>query len=132
VIFDVFSSPSVNNLNPTAANTTNTDPMDVNTDLEGSGLTTAISGEILTDPFNEAPTIQALINAKDDAAYNALVASIPSRNKYRAPDGIEYVKMDPYRSKKSKKTAWYWHPALAEELIRTTKGMPRFKRRYIH
>ena len=102
--------------------------MDVDTTSENSALTTVISGETPTDLFNEAPTLRALNDAKDDAAYEVLVASIPSRNKCQY-GRINYVKVEPYRTKKSKKTAWYWNPALAEELIRTSKGMPSSKKR---
>ena len=93
--------------------------MEVDTTSENSALTTVISGETPTDLFNDA---------KDDAAYEVLVASIPSRNKCQC-GRINYVKVEPYRTKKSKKTAWYWNPALAEELIRTSKGMPSSKKR---
>ena len=97
-------------------------------DISGDDLTTIADSDITpTAPsFGahqelEESTIQALYDAATDAAYDLAVARIPSDNRIKVK-GINYVKYDPYRSKRSKRSAWYWAPSQSLELIRTTKG----------
>jgi hypothetical protein len=83
------------------------------------------SGETPTLPADEAPTIKALLNAANDSEYDLCIAQIPRDHKLRI-NGVTYVKYDPYRPRKSKRSAWYWNPLQGEELIRTKKGMMLF------
>ena len=86
-----------------------------------SELTTLHSGETTTLPGDEAPTIQALFNAADDAAYTLAVAKIPTDHRVRY-HGVHYVLYEPYRSTRSKRGAWYWNNDQAVEMIRTSKS----------
>jgi hypothetical protein len=97
------------------------DPIDVDAQSDDSHLTTAVSGETPTLPSGEAPQIKALEEAADDAAYELLYAQIPQINKTTVA-GIRYIYLDPYRTKKSKRKAWYWKPEHGVELVRVTKG----------
>jgi hypothetical protein len=90
-----------------------------------SELTTLESGDTPTLPSDESPTIQALFQAHNDTAYKLALARIPTYHRIKLK-GVHYVKYNPYRSKKSKRSAWYWHKDQAEELIRTSTG------RYTH
>lgn len=92
----------------------------IDLDDDQSDLTTAVSGDTPTLPGEESPTIQGLLTAKDDASYDLLCAQIPSANRVKIRS-VTYVKYDPYRIKKSKRSAWYWGDQ-GEELIRVTKG----------
>ena len=97
----------------------------VDTASEGSILTTAISGDTPTLASDEAPTIRALLGAKTDAEYDHLIATIPREHK-KTIDRVLYILYEPYRSKKSIRTAWYWadeEGTQGIELIRITKGM---------
>jgi hypothetical protein len=97
------------------------EPIDVNAQSDISALTTLQSGDTPDDPFDDAPDISALKTAKDAAIYKELLARIPKKNKHRYMN-LEYVRIDPYRTKPSKASAWYWNPKLAEELICVTKS----------
>jgi hypothetical protein len=97
------------------------DLMDVDNASDDSNLTTLESGDIPTLPCDEAPPIQALYAAIDDARYDLAHASIPRDNRVKIK-GIHFVKYDPYRSKRSRRSVWYWDKKQAEELIRVTKG----------
>lgn len=92
----------------------------IDLDDDQSDLTTAVSGDTPTLPGEESPTIQGLLTAKDDASYDPLCAQISSANRVKIRS-VTYVKYDPYRIKKSKRSAWYWGDQ-GEELIRVTKG----------
>ena len=70
----------------------------------------------------EAPHIQALIDAVNDAQHQLAYDRLPSSHRVRIK-GINYVRYNPYRSSKSKRTVWYWDPSQAEELFRASKGM---------
>ena len=98
------------------------DPIDVDAQTDNSCLTTAVSGETPTLPGDEAPQIKALEEAADDATYDLIYARIPQINKTTVRD-VRYIYLDPYRTKKSKRTAWYWKPEHAVELVRVTKGI---------
>lgn len=100
---------------------TSLDPIDVDNSSESSTLTTLESGDTPTLFADELPTIQALLSTKDDAAYEHLCASIPRAHRVKIK-GIHYIRYDPYRSKKSKRNAWYWQKDQAEELIQISKG----------
>ena len=99
-----------------------TDNMDIDINDDDSILTPLESGDTPTLPADEEPTIQALTEAKDEATYNHVLATIPREHKIKVK-GIQYIRYEPYRKKKSKKTAWYWNPDQAEELIRVTPGI---------
>jgi hypothetical protein len=87
----------------------------------GSELTTLVSGDTPTLPGQEQPSIRALFEAHDDAAYDLAVAQIPRDHRVQVK-GIWYVRYEPYRHRRSRRSAWYWAKEQAEELIRTTKG----------
>lgn len=87
-----------------------------------SELTTLESEDTPTVLNDESPTIQALLTACDDAAYSLIVARIPREHRLKL-HGIHYIRYEPYRSKKSKRSAWYWHPTQGEELIQTSQGI---------
>lgn len=101
---------------------TSLDPIDIDNSSETSSLSTLISGNTPTLLADEEPTIQALLAAKDDAVYDAVHASVPGDYRIKIR-GVHYVRYDPYRPKKSKRSAWYWKEDQAEELIRVTKGI---------
>jgi hypothetical protein len=103
--------------------------IDLDRDDTESDLTSAHSGETPTLPSDEQPTIRALHQAATDSEYDLCVARIPRENKLKI-EGITYVKYDPYRPRKSKRTAWYWAPDQGEELIRTKKGIALFPPSY--
>jgi hypothetical protein len=97
-------------------------PIDVDNDSE---LTLLHTGDTLTLDDGEHPLIKALTAAQeahDDAEFNLIVARMPLDYRLMI-NGIYYVKYDPYRPKKSVRTAWYWLPSQATELIRTSKGI---------
>jgi hypothetical protein len=75
------------------------------------------SGDTPTLPSDESPTIQALFQTPNDTAYKLVLARIPTYHRIKLK-GVHYVKYNSYRSKKSKRSAWYWHQDQAEELIR--------------
>jgi hypothetical protein len=90
---------------------------------ESSTLTTLESGDTPTLESDEAPTIQALMTACDTAEYDLIVAKIPKEHRVKIA-GLHYVLYDPYRPKKSKKTAWYWgNGSQGIEVIRTSQSM---------
>ena len=95
------------------------DPTDIDDDQ--SELTTAVSGDTPTLPSDESPTVQALFQAKEDREYDRVYESIPLKHRIKVGP-IRFVRYDPYRAKKSKRSAWYWQNGQAEELIRVTKG----------
>jgi hypothetical protein len=86
-----------------------------------SELTTLVSGDTPTLPGQEQPSIRALFEAHDDAAYDLAVAQIPRDHRVQVK-GIWYVRYEPYRHRRSRRSAWYWAKEQAEELIRTSKG----------
>lgn len=88
---------------------------------DGLELTTLCSGDTPTLPGQEQPSIRALFEAHDDAAYNLAVAQIPRDHRIQVR-GIWYVRYEPYRHRRSRRSAWYWDKEQAEELIRTSKG----------
>ena len=90
-----------------------------------SELTSLHSGETLTLPADEALIIKALFNTANDSEYDLYITQILRDHKLRI-NGVTYVKYDPYRPRKSKRSAWYWNPLQGEELIRTKKGMMLF------
>jgi hypothetical protein len=67
-------------------------------------------------------TIQTLEGAVDDASYNLLYARVPSEYKVLV-DGIYFIKFDPYRTKRSKNTAWYTRPRHCLELVQASKSL---------
>lgn len=93
--------------------------IDLDADDTQSELTSLHSGETPTLPGDEAPTIKALADAATEAEYQLCVDKIPRNHKTKI-GGILYVQYEPYRPRKSKRTAWYWEQG--EELIRTNKG----------
>jgi hypothetical protein len=107
--------------NSTIMASINIDLIGIDSTSETSNLTTFGSGNKPTLPSDESPTIQALTAAKDEAAYDLIYASIPREHRVKIYD-VHYVKYEPYRSKRSKRNAWYWNPTQAQELIRVTKG----------
>jgi hypothetical protein len=86
-----------------------------------SELTALVSGDTPTLPGQEQPSIRALYEAHDDVAYDLAVAQIPREHRLQAK-GIWYVRYEPYRNRRSRRSAWYWAKEQAEELIRTSKG----------
>jgi hypothetical protein len=86
-----------------------------------SELTTLVSGDTPTLPGQEQPSIRALFEAHDDAAYDLAVVQIPRDHRVQVK-GIWYVRYEPYRQRRSRRSAWYWAKEQAEELIRTSKG----------
>jgi hypothetical protein len=92
---------------------------------EESELTSVISGETPTlDDGGEAPSIKALMRAQkahDDAEFDLIVERILSDHRLKIGH-THFVLYEPYRPKRSKRDAWYWHPDQAKELIWTTKG----------
>ncbi|KJZ68600.1 hypothetical protein HIM_12009 [Hirsutella minnesotensis 3608] len=67
------------------------------TDSDNSSeLTTLVSGDTPTLPGQEQPSIRALFEAQDDAAYDLAVAQIPRDHRVRVK-GIWYVRYEPYR-----------------------------------
>jgi hypothetical protein len=107
---------------PSTAKMSSQEPIPVETDdsdNNSSRLTTARSGNTPTLPSDETPGLQKLWEkAADDAAYMALIASIPRENKYHI-QGATYIKVAPYRVGQPKKTAWYMKEDQCEELIAT-------------
>jgi hypothetical protein len=99
-------------------NMSSVDNADIDTQPE---LTTLESGDTPTLPSDESPTIQALFQAHNDTAYKLALARIPTYHRIKLKR-VHYVKYNPYRSKKSKRSAWYWHKDQAEELIRKPTG----------
>jgi hypothetical protein len=96
--------------------------IDVDNDSE---LTPLYSADTPPLEDGEHPPIRALAvaqQAHDDAEFDLVVARMPSDHRLRV-NGINYVKYDPYRPRKSRRTVWYWLPDQATELIRTTKGI---------
>ncbi|KAF5120944.1 putative AC transposase [Metarhizium anisopliae] len=77
-----------------------------------SELTTLFTGDTPTLPGQEQPSIRALFEAHDDAAYDLAVAQIPRDHRVQQVKGIW-----------SRRSAWYWAKEQAEELIRTSKGL---------
>lgn len=99
-------------------NIATTDTMDLDNESELSVLEFA---DVPTPVGDESPTIRALYEAKCETDYAYLIGQIPRDNKIKL-NGVEYIKYDLYRSKKSVRKAWYWDPKQAVELIRVTKG----------
>jgi hypothetical protein len=86
-----------------------------------SELTTLVSGDTPTLSGQEKPSIRALFEAHDDAAYDLAVAQILRDHRVQVK-GVWYVRYEPYRNRRSRRSAWYWAKEQAEELIRTSKG----------
>ena len=80
--------------------------IDLDADNAQSELTSLHSGETLTLPSDEAPTIRALETAATDAEYNLLVAQIPREYKIRIRS-TTFIKYNPYRPRKSRRKVWY-------------------------
>ncbi len=98
------------------------DIIDLNNISEDSHLTTLESGDTPTlNNDGESPTIHALNIAASDAAYDLVIGRIPQEHRLKIL-GIHYVDYDPYYPKRSKRTAWYFGQAQAQELICTSKG----------
>lgn len=118
------SAPSANS--PPSSNVSRQPSIDIydDGDNDGSDLTSAISGDTPTLPGDEAPSIQAIINAQkasDEAAYDLAVARIPSEHRVKI-GRYHYIIYDAYRPRKCQRSAWYWDAKQARELICTTKG----------
>ena len=86
-------------LSPSTNLVINLDP-DNDAQLE---LTSLHSGETLTLPADEAPTIKALFNAANDSEYDLYIAQILRDHKLRI-NSVTYVKYDLYRPRKSKRS----------------------------
>ena len=84
-------------------------------------LTSVHTGDTPTLPSDEGPTIKALDDAATEAEYQLCLGKIPREHKIKI-GAILYVKYEPYRPRKSKRTAWYYRDGQGEELIRTNKG----------
>jgi len=85
-------------------------PIELDNETESDRLTTLESSETPTLDDGESPTIKALEAAQraaDDAAFNLVVARMPSNYRLKVR-GIHYVLYDLYRPRKSKRRAWYW------------------------
>jgi hypothetical protein len=99
-------------------------PIILDNESDSDHLTTLESGDTPTLDDSEAPSIKALNEAQaahDDAAFNLVVARMPSDHRIKI-GYTHYVRYNPYRSRKSKRKAWYWNADQAEELIITSKG----------
>ncbi|PVH72106.1 hypothetical protein DL98DRAFT_596359 [Cadophora sp. DSE1049] len=94
--------------------------ININND-DASDLITLHSGDTPTDPFNsEAPLIQALFKASEDAEYQRALDAIPRDHRIKI-GGIWYILYTYYRKKTEKKRVWYWEESQAEELLRVSK-----------
>ncbi len=84
-------------------------PIELGNETNSDCLTTLESGDTPTLDDGESPTIKALAAAQaahDDAAFELVVARMPSNHRIRISH-VHYVLYDPYRSRKSKRKAWY-------------------------
>jgi hypothetical protein len=94
-------------------------PIELDKETESDQLTTLKSGDTPTLDDSVSPTIKALDAARkaaDDAAFNLVVARMPSDHRIKVR-GIHYVLYNPYRPRKSKRSAWYWAPVQGQEEV---------------
>jgi hypothetical protein len=97
-------------------------PIDVNTN---SKLTSLYTGNTPMLDDSKHPLIKALEAAQrahDNITFNLVVSQMPSDHCMKH-NGINYVMYNPYRPKKSKRTAWYWRPEQSTKLINISKGI---------
>jgi hypothetical protein len=84
-------------------------PIKLDNETESDHLTTLESGDTPMLDDGKSPTIKALDAAQaaaDDAAFNLVVARMPSDYRIKVR-GIHYVLYDSYKPRKSKRRAWY-------------------------